>query len=156
MTKIKLLSIAVVGLLLINFGILAFLFLQKPSSSERGPKHHRPREIIIRKLKFDDEQVNKYDDLIHQHRSAIRILDDSVRDLKTTLYSTLIDKSTSHDSIIQAIAEVQKRIETVHYVHFTQIKSICKPEQIDYFKDLTRELSRLFAPGKNFPPPPRD
>ncbi len=58
MNKTKLLSFAVIALLLLNFGILGSLLLSKDKD---GPKGKRmPREIVIEKLHFDDNQVIEY------------------------------------------------------------------------------------------------
>src|SRR6185436_8838903 len=90
MNKIKLLTIAVIGLLAINLGVLGFLFLRKPPMHEGpgGPPEDRPKKIIIERLHFDKEQTAQYEQLISHHRDSIRDLDRQIRKAKSDLYST--------------------------------------------------------------------
>lgn len=160
MSKIKLLSIAVIGLLAINFGILGFLFLRKPPMREGpgslGPPEERPKHIIIERLHFDKEQVTRYEQLISEHRNKIRVLDEEIRATKNNLYSTLNDDSSlNRDSLETRLGEIQKEIETTHYNHFADIKKLCHPDQLKDFNRLTADLAKVFAPGKKLPPPPR-
>jgi hypothetical protein len=159
MTKIKLLSIAVIGLLLINIGILAFLFLRKHVPPPDRPMRGRegPKNIIIERLHFDKEQVAQYEKLIEQHQQNLQQLDGQIRMTKNQLYSTLAtDNIAGKDSLANKLGEIQRQIESVHYNHFTDIKKLCKPEQLENFNALTHDLAKFFAPGKNLPTPPRD
>ena len=164
MSKIKLLSIAVVGLLLVNAGILAFLFFRQPSQPPMdGPGRpgpgagEGPKRIIIERLHFDAEQITQYEKLIAEHRKQISELDKEIRQTKNNLYSTLASTSPmSKDSLETRLGEIQKQIESTHYNHFADIKKLCKPEQTENFNELTKELARFFAPGRNLPPPPKD
>ena len=63
MNKTKLLSVAVIALLVLNFGILGFLFLSK-KHEPNGRK--MPREIVIEKLHFDENQIVEYEKIIKQ------------------------------------------------------------------------------------------
>ena len=158
MSKIKLLTIAVIGLLAVNLGILGILFLRKPPM-EAGPpmRGEGPRKIIIERLHFDKDQVTQYEQLITQHQEKIRNLDREIRKTKNDLYSTLADGPVMNkDSLQNKLGEIQKQIEAAHYDHFTEIKKLCKPEQVKYFNDLTTDLAKFFAPGRNLPPPPKD
>jgi periplasmic protein CpxP/Spy len=139
MNKTKLLSISVIALLLLNFGILGFGFLSKDRKM--------PREIVIEKLHFDENQIAQYDKTIKNHQKAIRTIDDSIRTTRNELYQLLnsdtID-SSKRDRLYLKFAEYQKQIETTHFNHFLEIKSICKKEQLADFNHLTDELSKIF------------
>ncbi|WP_255156847.1 Spy/CpxP family protein refolding chaperone [Ferruginibacter sp. HRS2-29] len=156
MSKLKLLQIAVIGLLLINMAVLAWLFYGKPDRPPLGMAGREgPADIIIERLHFDKQQVQAYDDLIQQHRSAIRRLDGEIRETKNELYKTLTkDASPTKDSLQEKLGALQKEIETVHYNHFLDIKKLCKPSQAAYFEQLTDDLAGYFSPVKNRPPHP--
>lgn len=157
MSKIKLLSIAVTGLLLVNLGVLAFLFLRKPEPPREGPGSGRetPREIIIRRLHLDDEQVNRYDMLIREHRDGIGEMDRQIRDAKNSLYETLTATTvTGKDSLIATINALQRQVENLHYDHFAGIKNLLRPDQQKDFEALTHELARFFGPPRLGPPHP--
>ncbi len=160
MEKTKLLTFAVIALLLLNFGTLGFLFLS-------GPKGHpppqgdgldggiKPREIIIEKLHFDTNQQKEYDKLIQWHQSEIRTIEDNIREAKDQLYQILSTpevSSKTKDSLINTLALYQKQIETTHFKHFEDIKKMCRKEQLEDFNNLTEELGRLFSKGQKHHP----
>jgi periplasmic protein CpxP/Spy len=162
MSKIKLLSIAVIGLLAVNIAVVGFLLLRKPMHPEGIPqaeKKEGPKQIIIDKLHFSKEQVVAYEAIIVEHREAVIGLKDSISDTKNNLYQSLKTETfAGKDSLINLLSDLQKRIELVHYNHFTQIKKLCKPEQMRDFDKLTNELAIYFTTEKKGtpPPPPRN
>lgn len=160
MNRTKLLTIAVIGLLLINLGTLGVLLMQKPGRLPHGqlspPKRGEgPRQLIIDRLHFDAEQQKQYDVLITEHRTKTDELHEASRDMHNELYSLLkadtIDR-TKADSLILQIADNQKAVDNLNFDHFQEIKGICKPGQVGDFNELANELSRLFGPKG---PPPR-
>lgn len=160
MEKTKLLTITVIGLLLLNFATLGFLFISgtkghKPPH-DRPEGRHEPKEIIIERLHFDANQQKEYGQLIEWHRRKIRQLEDSIRVSKNELYMLLnndIVDEKAKVTLINEIALFQKQIEATHFKHFEDIKKLCKPEQQVYFNELTEEFGRLFY--RNKPPRPR-
>jgi Spy/CpxP family protein refolding chaperone len=160
MEKTKLLTITVIGLLLLNFATLGFLFIS--GTKGHKPPHdipegrHEPKEIIIERLHFDANQQKEYGQLIEWHRRKIRQLEDSIRVSKNELYMLLNDDKVDEKAkvtLINEIALFQKQIEATHFKHFEDIKKLCKPEQQVYFNELTEEFGRLFY--RNKPPRPR-
>jgi periplasmic protein CpxP/Spy len=164
MSKLKLLGIAVAGLILINLALLAFVFFAKPPRPEAMQTEGRPpfpmrepKEIIIERLHLDKEQVAQYEILIQQHRKTINETDRQIGEVKNNLYITLSDGNTSvKDSLQNVLAGLQREIENTHYNHFEAIKKLCKPEQLPAFTELTKELARFFAPRRNGPPPSQE
>lgn len=145
MDKIKLLTIVIIALLLVNIATLGYLFAGK--NHRPGEKREGPKKLIIEKLHFNDQQQEQYDLLIQWHRGQINKLDDQIHQAKNKLYLQL-QKSTSDtkakDSIIDAITGYQKQIEITHFKHFEDIKKLCKPEQLNDYNNLTEELANLF------------
>ncbi|MFA9212546.1 MAG: hypothetical protein ACEQSR_01690 [Candidatus Methylacidiphilales bacterium] len=143
MNKIKLLSMLVIGLLVVNIALTAFLFLGK----KYKPKREGPRDEIIEKLDFSPDQITAYDSFILEHRKAIKEADNRIMQLKNELYKNLnrnlnIDPK---DSLIAEIGKTQIQIENIHYQHFESIKAICKPgQQMQKFELLTTEIAQLF------------
>lgn len=153
MSKLKLLSIAVFGLLVINLAIVGFLFLHQPSRQpgERPPMDKEvPRQVIIDMLQLDKSQTAVYDKLITEHQVAIRALEDSVGMMKNNLYKTLNNESfAGKDSMIHRLVELQEQIELVNFDHFVALKQLCRPDQLDNYNKLTIELARFFANKKD-------
>jgi protein CpxP len=147
MDKIKVLTFAVIALLLLNFATLGFLLLTGPKHNSRPP-HREPKEIIINQLHLDATQQKAYQKLIDGHRETIDSLDHQIRGTKNKLYlqlkQTTVDVKTK-DSLIEILASNQKKIEETHFKHFQDIKKLCTPEQMNRFDDLTEELSRIFG-----------
>lgn len=159
MEKTKLLTIAVIGLLLLNLAILGFLFLNGPKGHHPpmdGPHMGRPkpREIIIEKLHFDANQQKEYDKIIEWHQATIGKLDQNIRQSKKELYSLLMQPEVNlktKDSLIALLNGYQKQVEETHFKHFEDIKKLCRQDQMEYFNDLTEELARIFAPKPHGP-----
>ena len=152
MEKSKFLTLLVIALLLLNLGLLAYLFLgnSKPQHKEKEMRPN-PREIVIRKLNFSDKQIESYKVLIKDHRAKISFAEKRNMELKNHLYQFLLktseNKSTT-DSIINLLAENQKLIETTHFNHFADIKKLCEPSQLKAFEELATELSQIFGPPR--------
>jgi periplasmic protein CpxP/Spy len=157
MSKVKLLTIAVIALLAINIGMVAFYVLQKsvtPATTSPSAKKEGPKKIIIERLHFDKDQVTAYESIIVEHQKAVKMLKDSISTTKNNLYQSLkTDNYTSKDSLIVLLGVLQKRIESVHYEHFLQIKKICTPQQIADFNMLTNELGTYFTTEKKVEAP---
>jgi len=152
MSKLKFISILAAGLLISNLLLLVFIVSPK---SEPKSGHKGPRNIIIKKLNFNESQIEKYDELIQWHRTKIREKEHEIMELKNTLYGNILgeeDNTFKKDSIINEIATTQKEIEGIHYQHFQDIEALCEGEQKNLFKDLTTEIASLFAPGKGRKP----
>ena len=152
MEKTKLLTITVIGLLLLNFGTLGFLFFSGPKG-HKGPREGRPKpkEIIIEKLHFDAAQQKDYDKLIEWQHREITKLDGNIREAKNELYSQLSQAEINvktKDSLILVINSNQKQIEETHFKHFEDIKKLCHENQKEDFNALTEEFGRIFAPNK--------
>ncbi len=153
MDKIKLLTLTVIVLLLLNLGTLGFLLINGPKPRPDFG-HKNPQEMIIERLHLDQKQQKTYQNLIQWHRGTIDSLDDQIRNTKYRLYlqllKTNVDTATK-DSLIGVLAATQRQIEETHFKHFEGIKKLCKPEQMEDYYDLTQELSRIFSK----PPRPR-
>lgn len=147
MNKIKILKFAVVALFLINILTLGFIFT---NNSKKSHAKKMPREIIIKKLNFDKNQVKAYDELIKKHKNSIDVLDSKIKEAKNNLYFELSvnENESKADSILISLNHLKSDIEQVHYNHFLDIKKLCKKEQLESYNELTKELAKLFAPNR--------
>lgn len=147
MNKIKLLTIAVICLFLLNAGTLLFMFMSKPPM--HGPGGEGPKQIIIDRLNFDESQQKKYSELVEDHRAKSKELNKNSRDLHNKLYELLkenVINKIEADSLIDVIADNQKAIDNLNLDHFQKIKSICKDKQLNLFDSLVDDLTHLFSP----------
>lgn len=149
MTKSRVLIISIIVLVLLNIGLIAVLMLghaPRPHH-ENGPK--KPKFIVIEKLHFDENQINKYEVLIDEHRSIIKEKEVEMRAAKHALFDLLkSDNQEGKNERIAKINIIQKDIEEIHFNHFIDIKKLCNPNQIKDYNELTHELAKIFAPHK--------
>ncbi|SEF68542.1 hypothetical protein SAMN05421847_0631 [Halpernia humi] len=140
MNKTKFLIAIIIGLL-ISHAVLFFLHFNGPNS-EGNPRH-----LIIRKLHFDKDQVQKYDSIIKIHRNLVRENEMLINQYRNNLYKELDKKQDSAkiNLIIKKIGLQQENAEKINYKHFLEIKSICKPSQEKDFSELTQDLAKLFS-----------
>jgi protein CpxP len=147
MEKNKLQRIIIIGLIVLNIGLIGFVFL-RPHGKGPHRKHMEPKHAIIEKLHLDKTQIEAYSALIRIHQSQIKKANDEQNMLKQDLYS-LLDHSELNDtakkSLLVLLGNNQQKIEQIHFSHFNDIKSICRPDQLDEFNELAKELSQLFA-----------
>ena len=153
MEKTKLLTIAVIGLLLLNLCTLTFLFLQQPIG--KPPRPPKPDVFIIEKLQLDAQQQAQYQTMVKTHQQQIGATRDSIKQIRNILYKQLLlppNQRTQVDTLITQFGAKQQHIEQLNFAHFNDIKQLCKPEQQANFSLLVDELAKLFSPPQ---PPPR-
>ena len=153
MNKVKLLSFISIGPLIANFVLIGFIVIEKP------PHHRRknPKDLIIKRLRFDNTQIEKYEALIITHKTDIGNTESQIKTLKNQLYSTLnqeIKDQESIESLFSSIADKDRAMEVINYNHFEDIKKICNPEQLEDFKQFSQEIANLF--DHKVPPHRRD
>lgn len=159
MSKMKWLTMAVTGLLLINLAVVSIILFRKPPHPFPGAEENRrlnPREYIIEKLRFDEKQKAAYEAAVFKHRNSIDEKESNIKELKNRLYATLLNNEpgAAKDSIETQIQLLQKEIEDIHYNHFLEIKAICHPDQIALYNELSKEFASFFIPPKRPPHPP--
>lgn len=135
--------------LLLCSNIILLYFLQKPHNKV-GPDG--PRNAIIKRLNFDEQQIADYDTLISAHRKIIRNNNDKITSLKQALYSTLPQNSIDSllvDSLVTEIGHTQRAIELIHFNHFRDIKKLCKDTQLGEFGRLSEDLQSIFPFRRN-------
>lgn len=150
MSRTRLLTIMVAGLMLLNIALMVFLVLGKPAPPMR--ERRQPKDIIIKKLQLDPAQIESYDTLIQQHRRQINQKQREINHTRRALYESLqTGDRTTQDSLIDHIGKLQSEIEKTHMNHFRALKQLCHADQQSRFNELTHELAQIFGP----PPPPR-
>ncbi|AXG74362.1 hypothetical protein DVK85_09010 [Flavobacterium arcticum] len=150
MKKTTLLSIVIIILILLNIATLGFIFMKENHPHLPEGRINEPKDIIIKKLHFDEEQQRNYEIEITKHQKEISEIDKKIRENKHKLYSLLATpyNEEKRDSLIQIVAANQKKVELMHFNHFVTIKAICHQDQLAAYNELTRELPKLFAPPK--------
>ena len=102
MSKNKTYSVLIISLLVINTLLVGFVVL-KPKRP-LGKENKSPKEIIIKRLQFNEAQTSHYTTLVKQHSTAIREKDAKIRDSKKNLYSLLANDSGITGAVAGATA----------------------------------------------------
>lgn len=142
MKKVKFLTVFSLLLLIFNIGLISYIIYGK----KHPPRFEGPRDIIIEKLQFDEQQIVQYDTFIYKHRKLIKAKEEEIMHFKKALYKNLNlpTEVKVKDSLLLEISKSQMKIEQIHYAHFEEIKGLCKDTQKQYFEQLTAELADYF------------
>lgn len=155
MERTKLLTYAVVALLLMNVGIIGWMVFRRPP---HGPRRE-PKAVIIERLKLDAAQQDAYSRLVTAHQQAFRPLMDNGAKLRHEYFDLLKNEAinaASADSLNRLISDNQYQINQINLQHFKDIKALCNANQKAAFDSFVDEMAALFrtGPGSDGPPPP--
>lgn len=166
-TQKRYLIIVIVVLVILNLGTLLILWMGKPSRPKgkggpSSPKQEQARleQLLNKELGFDENQVQQYLKLRHDHQVQSRMLTERIRELKKQMFDEVFKEKPQQlsDSLLNLVQAKQAEIEQVTFQHFLDLKKLCKPEQQDKLKLLMHEVFRKNSPpgmnNENRPPPP--
>lgn len=157
MKKETLLTIAVLALLLLNFGTLGFLFFRRPPL----PPGERPGPLdrhIVERLHLNAEQKAAFERLKTAHHEQMQAFDHAQRDALGNYFALLKNDTVlpaQKDSLLAVVQDIQKNRATVTFQHFTDLKALCTPEQKKDFDALVPELMQVILPQGGRPGPGR-
>ncbi|GAB2550274.1 periplasmic heavy metal sensor [Spirosoma aerophilum] len=161
MERTKLLTLATIGLLLLNLLTIGYLVfkpgqLGPPDHPPGRPGAEEPATVIIRRLHFDENQQARYMALVHQHQADVRVLRDQSTQLFWDFYGLLkADRPnlTQINDLSHQIGINQQQLAQLNLAHFGQIKALCRPDQKADFTELVADLSKLFGQQQRPPRP---
>ena len=146
MEKTKLLTITVFGLLLLNLGLL--LFLWNNSRANRPPQGGKGEQtkalnFLMDELKFDAAQRAMCGVLLQKHRFNMDSLQNENRQNRDNLYENL---KTGDSSAALSIGKVQSEVELEAFSYFRQIRAICSDNQKASFDHVIYDAMRMMKP----------
>lgn len=144
MKNTKVLSIAVVLLLLTNIVLIAFMLTDKKKHDKRRPPNWtEPSEIMVRELGMTEQQQKDYKQLKEEHFKNVKPLFDSVKAAKTAFFS-LVKKAEINDSLVNLfsnrVCEKQAELDKVTLTHFRQVRNIFTAAQQPKFDSLVQKM----------------
>lgn len=136
-------------LIALNITLIVILIMGRPGNRPGGGE---PGKFIVEKLKLTREQETEFSKLRISHHDSIMKLQEEGRKLRKSFLEGLkvTVPDMNKDSIVNKIAENQRKIELVTYHHFEEVKKICTPEQKLIFNDIMMDVIRKI---ENPPPP---
>ena len=158
MKKETLLTTAVIALLLLNFGILGFLFLQRPPHGREGRPDKLDRRIV-ETLQLDPAQQQQFERLKTAHHEQMMAGDQAYRNALDNYFALLKNESylpAQRDSLQAVLSQIQKDRVTVTFQHFSDLKALCSAEQRQHFETLLPELMQVMLPQRDQASPPKN
>ena len=139
----KILTIAVILLLVTNIALVAFMVLGKDKRGGKFPGRSSTSEMMAKELGMTEQQKKDHKQLKEDHLKNIKPLFDSIRVAKTALYALLKD-STVNDSLVNhytsQIGENQSTIDKLTFAHFKRIRNLFTSEQQPKFDDFVQKM----------------
>jgi protein CpxP len=146
----KILTIAVVLLLLTNIGLVAFMMLggKGKKAGDKRQGNREPFAMMVKELGMTEQQQKDYRQLKEAHFKSVRPLFDSIRAAKTAFYSLIKGGSVS-DSVLNeytaGISAKQAALERETFEHFRQVRNIFTSEQQPKYDSF---LQKMMQRGK--------
>lgn len=141
----KILTIAVVLLLIANIALVAFLVMgkNKKNSWHGGGGKGDPSEMMAKELNMTEQQKKDHKLLKEEHFKTIKPLFDSLRAAKTAFYA-LVKDATVTDSTVnvysQRINEKQTAIDLLTFAHFKKVRNLFTTEQQPKFDEFVQKM----------------
>src|ERR1043165_6819219 len=153
----KFYKIIIIALLLLNMGVLGYLWFGNNRHPEPGGPH-RVDELIINKLHLDDKQQHQFQGLKEQHHSQMIKIQQEEGRLHKQLFALLKNDSIDdieRDRLMVHLQENDKRKEEVTFEQFRKLRGILQKEQQPDFDMLVEEIaSQIMGRHRDGPPPP--
>jgi hypothetical protein len=152
----KILTIAVIVLLLSNIGLVAFMLMGK---SRKDDKRHGGRresfEMMVKVLEMTEQQQADYKRMKEEHMKKVRPFYDSIKAAKSAFFALTKD-STVTDSLINLyglrITERQWLLDKITFTHFRNVRKLFTPGQqlkFDSFMQRMMQRGRRDSSAKN-------
>ncbi len=139
----KILTIAVVLLLVANVALVAFMVMKKDKGGAKHAGKGDPAEMMAKELNMTEEQKKEHKLLKEEHLKNIKPLFDSVRVAKTAFYNLLKDSTVSDSTLnvySQRIGEKQFAIDKLTFAHFKRIRNLFTAEQQPKFDEFVQKM----------------
>lgn len=128
-------------ILIVFLAIANVFFLVNYLGHSKGKKGGNPGDFIAKELKFDEEQMSKFNLLNDRHESEMRTISKEIKQLKRALFSKISEEQLPKikvDSITKLIGISESKRDAKTYNHFRAIQSLCTEDQIQRFNDIVK------------------
>lgn len=143
-TNNKILSVAVVLLLLSNIALVVFLMNNKGKGNEkRSGGKGDPSEMMAKELGMTEQQQKDHKQLKDDHFKAMKPFYDTLRTAKAAFYA-LTKEANVDDSTLavysQRIYNKQAEIDKYTFAHFKRVRNLLTPEQQPKFDEFLQKM----------------
>lgn len=157
-TQTKWLVGLVAALVIVNLGLVAFLWLKK-DEKPLPPQGRDARNFLVRELSMNEQQVKLFDSSRRQHFEKMRQYNEEMRFLKDRLFGLLKEEDLAKKNemvgfLKEKICQIQAAIDLETFDHFSKLRSVLNDVQKKQFDTIIQEVLHTIAPGGG--PPPND
>ncbi len=148
--KTKYWIIIVSILVLINLFSLSFYWKER-IIPDQLPKRPTPEKYMRQRVGFSPTQHEKLKVFRNNHFAQIKPIEAELKNLRLQLFvdGTDAENNIPVDSILLEIGRLQRQKDSLTFVHFQDVRSICTPEQAAEFNQIVEEMARRrFGPGR--------
>jgi Spy/CpxP family protein refolding chaperone len=148
------LLVLVAILLLTNIATLSIYWFKKPDHDggpgrDPGNREKRMGQFMVDQMKFDTTQEAAYWKMRDSMLVIQKPVMDSIRNSKKRFFD-LLNQPDATDSMLIArtneIADLQKKLDLVTFRHFQKVRSICRPDQLQKFDTVIKEIVNRMTP----------
>ena len=138
----KILTVAVILLLLVN--IATIIFIAKGKRPE-GPRRSRgnPFEMMDKELNLSEQQRAEVKKLRDAHFETMRPLSDSIRAAKSSFFNLVKEPDVS-DSTLNAysrrISDIQSYIDKLTFAHLQRVRKLFNAEQQKKYDEFVQKM----------------
>ena len=137
----RILSIAVVLLLLVNIALVIFMVKGKKGQGKREIRD--PFTLMVKELEMSDQQQTDYKFQKEEHFKTIRPLVDSFRAARSAFFALTREQNVS-DSLVnvysQRLRDRQAEIDKLTFAHFKRVRGLFTPEQQPKFDEFVQKM----------------
>jgi Spy/CpxP family protein refolding chaperone len=145
----RILTIAVVLLLLVNVTMLIFMLRSHGRHDMRG-RDGGPFDMMVKELNMTEQQQTDFKKLKAEHFKNIGPVFDSIKTLKKSLFD-LVKAETINDSVVNKysslIAEQQALVDKATINHFRQVRAMFSGDQQKKFEEFVQKMMQRRGPG---------
>jgi Spy/CpxP family protein refolding chaperone len=138
----RILTIAVVLLLLVNVAMLIFM-LKGRGHHEMKNRSGGPFDMMVKELNMTEQQQTDFKKLKAEHFKNIGPVFDSIKTLKKSLFD-LVKAETINDSVMSKysglIAEQQALVDKATINHFRKVRSMFSGDQQKKFEEFVQKM----------------
>jgi len=152
MNNTRFLKAAIIVLILINIGTLAFMWFNRPLFRQHDQPIFAPG-FLVKELELSASQQKEYLSMRNSHRMMLRQLQEHDKALHTRFFDQLFSEvpdSKRVGDLADSIAENRRKMEVLTYEHFMHVRQMLTPVQQKKFGKIFDEVLRMVLP----PPPP--
>ena len=145
MKNTRILTIAVVLLLITNLVLVAFMVMDKKKPGKKPNQGFRAEapEVMVKTLKMSDQQQADFKKMKEEHFKMVKPYFDSVRVAKRAFFD-LVKNPSLNDSLIQLyssrVCEKQATLDKITLNHFRNVRNIFTAEQQPGYDSLLRKM----------------